>query len=66
MIETARLSGRPVVDDDLAFVSRVWNDERVAPTIGGPRTEQQLRDRIGLWTRHWSTHGFGLGLSCRK
>jgi RimJ/RimL family protein N-acetyltransferase len=58
-METARLTGRPVTEDDLPFVSRVWNDERVAPTIGGPRTEQQLRDRIGQWTRHRRDHGFG-------
>ena len=59
MIDTAGLSGRPVADDDLAFVSRVWNDGRVAPTIGGLRTEQQLLDRIRHWTRHWNAHGFG-------
>ena len=33
-----------------------------APTIGGARTEQQLTDRIGRWTRHWDDHGFGATL----
>ena len=31
----------------------------MAPTIGGVRTDEQLRDRIAGWTRHWSDHGFG-------
>jgi RimJ/RimL family protein N-acetyltransferase len=58
-MDTASLAGRPVTNDDLAFVRRVWNDERVAPAIGGGRSAKELRDRIALWTRHWSEHGFG-------
>ena len=41
---------------------RVWNDERVSHGIGGPRTEEQLQERIGRWTRHWEEHGFGATL----
>src|SRR5262249_52933982 len=61
-METASLDGRPVTADDLPFVSRVWNDERVAPTVGGVRTDQQLRDRMEQWARHWNDHGFGATL----
>lgn len=61
-MDTAHLAGRPLVRDDLGFVSRVWNDERVAPTVGGVRTEQQLKDRIERWRRHWKAHGFGATL----
>lgn len=43
-------------------MSRVWNDERVCDAIGGLRTEDQLRERIGRWTRHWAEHGFGATL----
>jgi [ribosomal protein S5]-alanine N-acetyltransferase len=62
VIDTVRLAGRPVTEDDLRFVMAVWNDSRVAPTVGGIRTEQQLRDRIERWTRHWNDHGFGVTL----
>lgn len=58
-METARLTGRPVVADDLRFVDGVWNDERVAPNLGGVCSEQQSRDRIERWIRHWHDHGFG-------
>ena len=58
-METPSLEGRQVSADDLPFVMKVWNDERVAPTIGGPRTESQLRERIAGWSDHWTTHGFG-------
>jgi RimJ/RimL family protein N-acetyltransferase len=61
-IQTARLTGRQLADDDRAFVKRVWNDERVCPTIGGPRSDDQLRERIDHWTRHWADHGFGVTL----
>jgi ribosomal-protein-alanine N-acetyltransferase len=61
-MDTANHTGRPLLEDDLGFVSRVWNDERVAPTIGGVRTEQQLKDRIERWGRHWKAHGFGATL----
>ena len=61
-METSNLTGRPVVEDDLAFVGRVWNDRLVAPTIGGTRTERQLNERIGRWRRHWSDHGYGATL----
>lgn len=59
MIETPSLAGRPVTEADLAFVLGVWNNSRVAPTLGGSQTEQQLRDRIEQWARHWNEHGFG-------
>ncbi len=58
-MDTPHLAGRPVTEGDLDFLHRVWNDERVAPTIGGTRTASQLRERIGRWRRHWEDHGFG-------
>ena len=61
-IETATLVGRQLVIDDLPFVLDLWNDGRVAPTIGGPRTEQELTERIERWRRHWVAHGFGATL----
>ena len=61
-METSSLTGRPVSADDLQFVMQVWNDERVAPTIGGPRTETQLRERIAGWGDHWATHKCGATL----
>ena len=58
-MEDGRLSGQSIALDDLAFVSEVWNDERVAPTVDGSRTEHQLRERLTTWTHHWHKHGFG-------
>ena len=60
LIDTTRLVGRAALLGDLGFVARVWNDERVAPTVGGARTEQQLRRRLAEWARHWNDHGFGI------
>jgi len=59
LMDTVSLRGRPLVRDDLEFVRRVWNDVRVAPTIGGPRADQQLIERIERWARHRRDHGFG-------
>jgi RimJ/RimL family protein N-acetyltransferase len=62
VLDTDNLSGRVLTEHDLPFVTGVWNDERVAPTIGGLRDEHQLSDRIERWTRHWKDHGFGVTL----
>jgi RimJ/RimL family protein N-acetyltransferase len=61
-METATLTGRRLVADDLPFVVAVWNDERVAPMVGGARSERQVRERIEQWTHHWNAHGFGATL----
>jgi RimJ/RimL family protein N-acetyltransferase len=61
-METANLTGRRLVAEDIKFVSGVWNDERVSPTIGGTRSEQQLRERVARWAEHWNAHGFGATL----
>jgi RimJ/RimL family protein N-acetyltransferase len=61
-MDTTHLTGRSVGHDDLEFVRRVWNDERVAPAVGGPRTDEQLNERIEHWTRHWQEHGFGMAV----
>jgi RimJ/RimL family protein N-acetyltransferase len=58
-METAALTGRRIVQHDLPFVLAVWNDDRVAPTIGGARSEQQLHERIERWADHWNARGFG-------
>jgi RimJ/RimL family protein N-acetyltransferase len=58
-MKTARLNGRPVTSEDLRFISDVWNDARVTPTIGEPCTEDETKARIERWTRHWADHGFG-------
>jgi RimJ/RimL family protein N-acetyltransferase len=65
-VDTARLAGRPLTPADLAFLERVWNDERVAPTIGGPRDRGALRARIDQWTRHREQHGFGATVFSRR
>ena len=62
VLDTENLSGRVLTEYDLSFVTEVWNDERVAPAIGGSRDEQQLSDRIERWSRHWKAHGFGATL----
>jgi RimJ/RimL family protein N-acetyltransferase len=58
-MKTASLRGRRLTENDLSFVADVWNDERVAPMIGGKANEEQVRQRLKLWTRHWNAHGFG-------
>ena len=62
MIDTPSLTGRRLVTGDLEFVARVWNDERVAPTIGGQVGLQQQIERIERWDRGWEAHGFGTTL----
>ena len=58
-LETPRLQGRRVTDNDFEFVVEVWNDQRVAPTVGGQQSESYLMDRLHAWSDHWDAHAFG-------
>ena len=58
-MESPSLSGRRVTEDDLPFVLGVWNDERVAATVGGRTSESELTDRLRAWSQHWDLHRFG-------
>ena len=61
-MDTERLVGEKVIADDLTFVSQVWGDDRVSPTIGGPVASDEIQHRLASWTSHWDTHGFGMTL----
>jgi RimJ/RimL family protein N-acetyltransferase len=56
---TARLSAQPVTPADLAFLLALWSDNRVAATLGGPRSAAQTERILGEDLRHWLAHGFG-------
>jgi RimJ/RimL family protein N-acetyltransferase len=61
-MESANLRGTRITEACLTFIGRVWNDERVATSVGGVRTTEQLRRRIAQWSEHWDDHGFGENL----
>jgi RimJ/RimL family protein N-acetyltransferase len=61
-MDTASLTGRRILAGDAGFIAGLWNDERVAPTIGGWASMEQQVERIERWDRHWSAHGFGVTL----
>jgi RimJ/RimL family protein N-acetyltransferase len=56
---TARLSADPVTSADLPFLAALWSDERVARTLGGPRSFRQVERVLDEELRHWQVHGFG-------
>lgn len=45
--------------DDLPFLLALWSDQRVARTLGGPRSDEQIRCVLGEAIQHWQVHGFG-------
>ncbi|MFJ3234632.1 GNAT family N-acetyltransferase [Streptomyces sp. NPDC086787] len=45
LLETPRLTLRPVTAGDLPSIERLWRDERVRRFLGGPVTEDKVRIR---------------------
>src|SRR5262245_2016509 len=44
-------------DDDLDLAMRLWGDARVTRMIGGPFTEEQVRDRLAREIASEAAHG---------
>ncbi|MCH7592557.1 MAG: GNAT family N-acetyltransferase, partial [Planctomycetes bacterium] len=58
-IETPRLTGLHVRDDDFTDLVAMGKDAVVMATLGGVRTEQQTREHLDKSIEHWNVHGFG-------
>jgi len=61
---TARLSAEPVAPADLSFLLALWSDNRVAKSLGGPRSVGQADRVLGIDVRHWVIYGFGRWILC--
>ena len=59
MIDTERLTLRPIAEADRDTVAR-WNADPVfAEHLGGPHSRAQSDEIFDRWQRHWDEHGFG-------
>jgi RimJ/RimL family protein N-acetyltransferase len=58
-IETDRLVGARITDADLARLRSLYQDPRVAETLGGPRADEWIAERLAFELEHWREHGFG-------
>jgi RimJ/RimL family protein N-acetyltransferase len=58
-VETARLVGRPISAGDLDRLRSLYQDARVADTLGGVRTDEWVAERLAFELGHWREHGFG-------
>jgi len=45
--------------DDLPVFERLWGDERVGRTLGGPRSGAEVQAALESAVEHWSRHGYG-------
>ena len=59
MIDTPRLAGAPVGEDDLPFLIEMYEQERVMTYLGGVRDAAYARKRLDGWLGHWDEHGWG-------
>ncbi len=58
-IETARLVGRPLRPGDEPLLAAVLQDEQASSTVGGLRTDDEVRTLLGRMLDHSEAHGFG-------
>jgi RimJ/RimL family protein N-acetyltransferase len=57
---TERLVLRPLRDDDLDALAAIYADPRTMRFLGGPRTREDTRSRLGWMITAHRTQGFGL------
>jgi RimJ/RimL family protein N-acetyltransferase len=65
-VRTAHLRGRPLADADLDGFLLLGRDERVMRTLGGVRTDDEMRAAHARNLSHWQCHGFGLWSFCDR
>jgi RimJ/RimL family protein N-acetyltransferase len=58
-LTTLHLVGRPVEAGDADDFARLFADERVHATLGGPRARADVDAMAVRWSHHWVDHGFG-------
>jgi RimJ/RimL family protein N-acetyltransferase len=59
VLEDERLRGTAPVAADLADLLALFGDPRVGETLGGVRTEAQVRQTLTRWERRWAERGIG-------
>jgi [ribosomal protein S5]-alanine N-acetyltransferase len=68
-IETPRLDGSPLADNNFADLRMLHADPRVAATLtvdGRPLSEELTRRFLARAAEHWRTYGFGLFGFCGR
>ena len=58
-VDTDRLVGTRITATDLDRLRSLYQDPRVAETLGGMRTDEWVAERLAFELGHWSEHGFG-------
>jgi ribosomal-protein-alanine N-acetyltransferase len=58
-VETARLVGTRITASDLGRLRALYQDPRVATTLGGLRSDDWVAERLAFEVGHWEQHGFG-------
>jgi len=58
-IDTERLVGTRITGGDLDRLRALYQDSRVAETLGGLRTDEWVAARLAFELDHWREHGFG-------
>jgi [ribosomal protein S5]-alanine N-acetyltransferase len=58
-LETARLVGTRIGPGDLDRLRALYQDARVAETLGGLRTDEWVENQLAFELDHWRRHGFG-------
>lgn len=62
ILRTPRLEGRPITEETNALLAAMLTDPRVARTLGGVPSPEQLVAQGERLAAHWRAHGFGYWL----
>jgi ribosomal-protein-alanine N-acetyltransferase len=58
-VETERLIGRRIESGDFKLLCQLLQNPQVAATLGGVRTDEEVREFLAAHQAHWERLGFG-------
>jgi [ribosomal protein S5]-alanine N-acetyltransferase len=58
-VETERLTGRRIQLDDFDLLCQLLQNPQVAATLGGVRSDEEVREFLAAHLAHWERLGFG-------
>jgi RimJ/RimL family protein N-acetyltransferase len=58
-VETDRLTARRPHVDDFSLFCQLLQNPQVAATLGGVRSDEEVREFLAIHLEHWNRHGFG-------
>ena len=62
LFSTDRMDILPPWTAGMEFWSAIYQDPKMMTYLGGPFSEEHMKQRVQKWIDHWKEHGYGTGI----